>query len=192
MTEIITKLPTSLQIECIKYLITPAEHIILLGVNGVGKKSFIRKCNNGEFQYQYTPTYRYRNYFEKVILNQRVNFVILGGLFESTLENRLLNLVNKQLPTRIILMASVISSISLRQVYQRYFPLILGFNNHNAFTIDIILTNTDHPHYTWRELELRTLKRKMKEFNIGSLYYVSNKTGSGFDNKYFNYLYSEF
>ena len=124
MTEIITKLPTSLQIECIKYLITPTEHIILLGINGVGKKSFIRKCNNEEFQYQYTPTYRYSNYFEKVTLNQRINFAVLGGLFNSCLENRLLNLVNKQLPTRIILMASVISSISLRQIYQRYIPLI--------------------------------------------------------------------
>jgi len=193
MTDIITNLPTSLQIECIKYLVTPSERIILLGVNGVGKKCFIRKYNNEKFQHEYTPssTIVYNNYLEIVRLNQRVNFAVLSGLFVLNLEVKIQNLVN-QLPTRVILMASVISSISLRQIYQRYIPIILGCKQEKKFKIDIILTNTDHPRYTWRELELRTLKRKMKEFNIDSMYYVSNKTGAGFDNKYFESLYNEF
>lgn len=197
MTEIINKLPRCLQIECMKYLITPNERIILIGVNGVGKKSFIRKCKNEEFQQEYIYYYNYKNKANILNINQRIKIAILSGLWNvGFLENKILKLLNQQLPTRMVFMASVISSVSLRQIYQCYIPLLLNlyhpFISKSKFKIDIILTNTDHPRYTWRELELRTLKRKLKEVNIDSLYYVSNKTGAGFENKYFESFYNEF
>jgi len=192
MSEIISKLPTALQIECIKYLVTPNERIILLGINGVGKKSFIRKCNNFDFQSEYSINF---DSVEFIKFNKRVKIAVLSGLWSYTLEFRLLKFV-KQPPTRVILMASVISSLSLRKIYLYYIPLFLGLRNEMKdkpdFKIDIILTNTDHPRYTWKELELRILKRKLKEFDINSMYLISNKTGNGFDNKYFDCICNEF
>jgi len=189
MTEIINRLPTALQIECIKFLVTKNERIILLGVNGVGKKSFVRKCNNEQFQQQYTNITI--DSIEFIEINKRVKLAVLSGLWSWTLEYRLLRFVN-QPPTRVILMASVISSISIRKIYMYYIPLFLELRKEMkhkvGFIIDIILTNIDHPRYTWKELELRTLKRKLKEFDINSMYLISNKTGTGFDNEYFMYL----
>jgi GTPase SAR1 family protein len=194
MTEIITKLPSTLQIECIQYLKTPNERIILAGFNGVGKTSFIRRCTNRKFQTNYIPNNT--NLPEIVTLNQRAKVVVLSDQWTAGIEQRLLRNTN-QLPTRVILMASVITSISLRKIYQYYIPLFLELEremlaNGSRFSIDIVLTNTDHPRYTWRELELRRLKLKVREFNINPVYYVSNKTGDGFDNKYFDYLRNEF
>jgi GTPase SAR1 family protein len=194
MSEIITKLPSTLQIECIQYLKTPNERIILAGFNGVGKTSFIRRCTNREFQTNYIPNNT--NLPEIVTLNQRAKVVVLSDQWTTGIEQRLLRNA-KQLPTRVILMASVITSISLRKIYQYYIPIFLELEremlaNGSMFTIDIVLTNTDHPRYTWRELELRKLKLKVREFNINPVFYVSNKTGDGFDNKYFDYLRNEF
>jgi hypothetical protein len=194
MTEIIYKLPTTLQIECLKYLITPNERILLIGIKGVGKKSFINSFTNKTLQY--TTIYKdINNTIEFVRLNDRVNLAVLSELWGVSLETQLLQIIN-QLPTRVILMGSVISAISLKKIYQIYIPLFLALSyskfGKNGIKIDIILTHTDHPNYTWKQLELRTLKRKIIEFKMNPLCMISTKTGDGLNKRTFEFLSNEF
>jgi hypothetical protein len=166
-----------------KFLVTSNERIVLLGINGVGKMSFIRKCNS-IFQHKCV------NSVDFIKLNERVKFIVFNSL--SSMNYEYYRLTLNRPPTRILLMASVISSKSMKVLYQFYIPLILKETILKGLPIDIILTHTDYPRYTWKELELRILKRTLQKNKINSIFQISNNLEDKFNDKYFDRFKSDY
>jgi len=197
MTEIIRLLPSTLQVECLKYLVNPNERIIIFGSCISGKTAFIRKCSKQNFETKYVHT----NTFSKTtVINPRVKIIEITSAwqfytnFYTNIEKYLSPFPNNP-PTRIIFMASVVSVSSLYELYNKLLPLFLDSSrkllNHN-YKIDIVLTHTDQPRHTWCHLHLRRLKVCLNRLKINNIYWISNKTDKEFDNDYFTYLQCEF
>jgi len=192
MSEIIVNLPVSLQIECLKYLITPNERILLVGSRDIGKSYFIQKCQNKPFPV-FVNMYGFMVSKPNVIVNTVRNNVItkLNSRVQIAELNGLQLQINESIlkkTTKIIIMGSLTSSVSIQKIYRYYIPKFIN----KSIQIEIVLTHSDAPNYTWKHLELRLLKRQMKIHHLHQkIHYISNITGEGYEDC-FNYITDDF
>lgn len=157
MTNIIATLPRELQVNTFQYLVKPNERVLLLGNAGVGKTNFIRRIKKSGFLPLYFSTDPIQ--FNKI--NDRVSIVELGGLWKySSLYKKVAN------PTRIIIMASVTSCVSIQDITRYYLPKCRKYN----VPITIIFNKTDYPHNSWKYRELDWFTEKIK--TISSQYHA--------------------
>jgi small GTP-binding protein len=141
MCELIKKLPTTLQIHCLQYLITPNERILLVGDEGSGKTTFIQKIKGEPFSEKYYPTFFYEFY----TINKRVKIIEVGGQwFFSSAYKKDIN------PTNIIIVVNVTSYMIMYNSVNMY---IQKYRKYNVpFTI--IVNKTDIPHALWNKYYL--------------------------------------
>ena len=184
MSDILISLPSSLQIMTFKYLVHPNERVLLIGNPGVGKTSFIRRLNSGQYSSRYVPT-------DSIVynpINSRVNVVEIGGQwrFSSSYEKA----TN---PTRIIIMADVTSKLSINDIIGFYIPRYRHYN----VPITVIFNKTDVPRRDWRQSELSAFSKKLatlsQEIRHVNVVWTSLKNCDDTDmNVNFQHLMSEF
>jgi len=91
-----------------------------------------------------------------------------------------------QIPTKIIIMASVVNRSSIQKAYNYYIPLLVRWK----LPITVILTHVDKDLHLWYFLDLRKLKYKMHEYKMfDSLHWVSNENGKGIYHEDLNYIH---
>jgi len=184
MTDIFTKLPSSLQIQVFTYLTIPTERILLIGENRVGKTDFIKNCG-------YTETgLCYLCKFSELCgvcykINSRVKIMELSdGIFTNILKKRFSGI---NTPTKIVLMASVVDRSSIQKIYNCFILLFVSWN----IPITIILTHTDQPNHLWRTFELRKLKQRLFHYGIlKSLIWISNENKKGINHPDLNFIHN--
>lgn len=148
MTTIITTLPRELQVNTFQFLVKPNERVLLVGNPGVGKTNFIRRIKKSGF----SPRYHSTDPFQFNKINDRVSIAELGGLWKySSLYKKVAN------PTRIIIMASITSCISIRDITLYHLPKCRQYN----VPITIIINKTDVPQSDWKHCEMKLFRKKM-------------------------------
>ena len=148
MSNIIANLPSELQVNTFQFLVKPNERVILVGNPGVGKTIFIRRIKKSGFSPRYSPSKIVQ--FNKI--NRRVSIAELGGLWKySSLYKKVAN------PTRIIIMASITSCISIRDITLYHLPKCRQYN----VPITIIINKTDVPQTDWKHCEMKMFRKKM-------------------------------
>jgi hypothetical protein len=187
MCEIFAKLPSSIQILIITYLKYPNERILLVGENSVGKTSFIENCRRNV---QIPPCVFEdpSGSFTCYTINSRVKMAEMNSSLSwsnnvGTLQEKLSGV---NIPTRVIIMASVVNRASIQKAYNYFVPLLVWWK----VPMVIILTHVDKPLHLWHFLDLRKLKQRLVQYKIfDSLYWVSNETGKGIYHEDLNYIH---
>jgi GTPase SAR1 family protein len=150
---IIERLPVSIQILCLQFLITPNERILLMGTKGVGKTSFLNKILQKTFNNNHEKC-EDDEMLKLYDVNRRVK---IAELHEQIIYSNHKIPIN---PTKIIIMADVSCTKSIRKIYNYFIPTYKILTNNFV----IIINKFDVNKSSWKKKELKILLHKITDF----------------------------